>query len=130
MMVVNKNSNMKNLNFTAPLFLALAITLSSYTMEYQIFPTNMRITVISRLGNPVENAHVTIYQNREDYENEENAVAGPALTDRKGRVTFKNLEEKQYYVQVVKGDNSNYGDAEQTNKLEKGKMNKFNIVIQ
>jgi len=129
-MVVNKYSNMKNLNLKALLFLALAVSLSSYTVDYQIFPTSMRITVISRLGNPVENAQVTIYQNRDDYENEENAVAGPELTDRKGRVTFKNLEEKQYYVQVVKGDNSNYGDAEQTNKLEKGKMNKFNIVIQ
>jgi uncharacterized GH25 family protein len=90
----------------------------------------MRITVLSRLGNPVENAKVTVFENREDYENEENAIAGPAFTDAKGRVTFKNLDEKQYYVQVIKGDDSNYGDAEQTGKLDKGKLNKFNIVIQ
>ena len=84
----------------------------------------MRITVISRLGNPVENAKVTVFQNRDDYENEENAIAGPAFTDAKGRVTFKNLEEKQYFVQVIKGDANNYGDAEQTAKLIKGKVNK------
>ena len=98
--------------------------------EYQVLSTGMRITVLSRLGNVVENAKVTVYNNQEDYENEENSVAGPAFTDGKGRVTFKNLEEKQYYVQVIKGDESNYGDAEQTGKLKKGKLNKFNIVIQ
>ena len=96
----------------------------------QILPTGMRITVLSRLGNPVENAKVTVYETRDDYENEENAIAGPAFTDKKGRVTFKNLEEKQYFIQVIKGDENNYGDAEQTGKLIKGKVNKFNIVIQ
>lgn len=98
--------------------------------EMQVLSTGMRITVLSRLGNAVENAKVTVYNNSEDYENEENAVAGPAFTDAKGRVTFKNLEDKQYYLQVIKGDDSNYGDAEQTGKLKKGKLNKFNVVIQ
>ena len=120
---------MRNLRI-ATLVLVSFITLTSFTWENQLLPTSMRITVISRLGNPIENAKVTIYANRDDYENEENAVAGPSFSDAKGRVTFKNLEEKQYYVQVVKGDDSNYGDAEQTGKLKKGKMNKFNIVIQ
>lgn len=108
----------------------LMISVSSVEAEYQILPTGMRITVLSRLGNIVENAKITVYANQDDYDNEENAVAGPAFSDGKGRVTFKNLEEKQYYVQVIKGDESNYGDGEQTGKLKKGKINKFNIVIQ
>lgn len=108
----------------------LMISVTSVEAEYQILPTGMRITVLSRLGNIIENAKVTVYANQEDYENEENAVAGPAFTDGKGRVTFKNLEEKQYYIQVIKGDENNYGDGEQTGKLKKGKTNKFNIVIQ
>jgi uncharacterized GH25 family protein len=112
------------------IILALVVSGLAYSSNEQIFPTGMRITVLSRLGNPVENAKVTVYSNREDYESEENAIAGPAFTDKKGRVTFKNLEEKQYFVQVIKGDESNYGDAEQTGKLKKGKINKFNIVIQ
>jgi len=120
---------MKKLSVAAIIF-AIALTTSSFTSEYQILSTGMRITVLSRLGNPVENAKVTVFNNQEDYENEENAIAGPSFTDAKGRVTFKNLEEKQYYVQVIKGDESNYGDAEQTGKLKKGKLNKFNIVIQ
>ena len=100
-----------------PVTLALALFLSlplfSLTSRHQVISTGMRITVLSRLGNPVENA-----------------IAGPAFTDAKGRVTFKNLGEKQYFVQAIKGDANNYGDAEQTGKLLKGKLNKFNIVIQ
>ncbi len=108
----------------------ILISILQFGFTSMMLPTSMRITVISRLGNPVENASVTIYANQEDYENEENAVAGPAFTDKKGRVTFNNLETKSYYVQVVKDDNNNYGDAEQTGTLIKGKLNKFNIVIQ
>ena len=77
----------------------------------------------------VENAQVTVYGNRGDYENEENAVAGPDFTDRKGRVTFKNLDEKSYYVRAVKGEHSNYNEGEKTGVLLKGKLNKFNIII-
>ncbi len=106
------------------------VLISFSQVSAQILPTGMRITVLSRLGNPVENAKVTVFETRDDYDNEENAVAGPAFTDEKGRVTFKTLDEKEYYVQVLKGDESNYGDAEQTGKLIKGKVNKFNIVIQ
>lgn len=120
---------MKNpLIFILALFLTLP--LFSLTSRHQVISTGMRITVLSRLGNPVENAKVTVFETREDYENEENAIAGPAFTDAKGRVTFKNLGEKQYFVQAMKGDENNYGDAEQTGKLLKGKLNKFNIVIQ
>lgn len=105
-------------------------TTSFVSAELSLLPTGMRITVLSRLGNVVENAKVTVYETRDDYDNEENAIAGPSFTDAKGRVTFKNLEEKEYFVQVLKGNESNYGDAEQTGKLIKGKVNKFNIVIQ
>ena len=89
----------------------------------------MKVTVLNSLGNPVEGAKVTIYETREDYESEKNAVAGPELTDSKGRVTFKNLEEKRYFIQAVKDDMNNYGEGEQTDKLKKGKVNKFNVII-
>lgn len=120
---------MKNTLFFTFIVLSTVFTFG-FTSEFQVISTGMRITVLSRLGNPVENAKVTVYETRDDYDNEENAVAGPAFTDAKGRVTFKNLDEKQYFVQVIKGDENNYGDAEQTGKLIKGKLNKFNIVIQ
>jgi len=111
--------------------MAILVSISLFMMSaYQVMPTGVRITVLNKLGNTVENAKVTLFANEEDYEAEENAVAGPAFTDEKGRVTFKNLDEIQYYVQVVKDDASNYGEAEKTGKLEKGKINKFNIIIE
>lgn len=110
--------------------LFIIISATSVSAELQILPTGMRITVLNSVGSPVENAKVTIYKTSEDYESEENAIAGPAFTDEKGRVTFKNLEERMYFIQVIKGEENNYGEGEQSGKLKKGKINKFNIVIQ
>lgn len=120
---------MRNLISTVIVFF-IVLCATAVSAELQILPTGMRLTVLSSLGNPVENAKVTVYKTWDDYENEENSVAGPAFTDGKGRVTFKNLEEKQYYVQVIKGDKNNYGEGEKTGKLKKGKINKINIIIQ
>ena len=91
--------------------------------------TSLRITVLDELGNVVENAQVTIYGNRGDYEKSENAVAGPELTDQKGRVTFKDLDAKAYYILARKGDRSNYGGGEMTDVIAKNKLNKLNVVI-
>ena len=120
---------MRNLLSIAIIFF-IVLSTTAISAEMKLLPTGMRITVLNSLGNPVENAKVTVYEKQEDYNKEENAVAGPAFTDEKGRVTFKNLGEKKYFVQVIKGDENNYGDAEETGKLKKGKVNKFNIIIQ
>ncbi len=120
---------MKRIHSLAMVFM-LIFGMASISEANHYLPTGVRITVLSRLGNPVENAKVVLYATREDYDNEENPVAGPDFTDEKGRVTFKNLDEKKYYVQVTKGDENNYGDAEETSKLIKGRVNKFNIIIE
>jgi uncharacterized GH25 family protein len=105
------------------------VAFSAFYSPAQVFQTSLRLTVLNSLGNPVSNAKVSIFANDEDYANDENAVAGPALTDEKGRVTFKNLDEKAYYVKAVKGDMSNYNEGEQMGKLEKNKLNKVNVII-
>ena len=115
-------------------FILLFILLVAMQHNYanpavQLLSTSVKITVLNSLGNIVENAKITLYDNSEDYENEENSVAGPVFTDSKGRATIKNLEDKSYYVKVTKDDANNYGEGEQTGKLKKGKVNKFNIVI-
>ncbi|MDZ7606140.1 MAG: carboxypeptidase-like regulatory domain-containing protein [Cyclobacteriaceae bacterium] len=120
---------MRNLRIIGVLALLVSVVFVM-TSAYQVLPTGVRITVLNKMGTPVENAKVTLFANEADYENEQNAVAGPVFTDEKGRVTIKNLEEIQYYVQVVNGDESNYGEAEKTDKLEKNKINKFNIIIE
>jgi len=120
---------MRNFRIIGVITLLLSV-ICIMTSTAQVLPTGVRITVLNKMGNPVENAKVTLFANEADYENEQNAVAGPVFTDEKGRVTIKNLDEVQYYVQVVQGDASNYGEAEKTDKLEKNKINKFNIIIE
>lgn len=111
--------------------LATLVTFSAFTSSdtNQVLSTALRVTVLDNLGNVVENAKVTLYGNSGDYENSENAVAGPSFTDAKGRVTFKGLEAKAFYVEAKKGEKSNYGEAEKTSILDKGKTNKVNIII-
>lgn len=91
--------------------------------------TTLRVTVLDELGNVVPNAQVTLYGNRGDYEKSENALVGPELTDEKGRVTFKEIEAKAYFIQAKKGESSNYGGGEMTDVMSKNKMNKLNVVI-
>ncbi|BDD08760.1 hypothetical protein FUAX_11920 [Fulvitalea axinellae] len=94
-----------------------------------ILPTNLRFTVIDESGNVVKGASVTLYENEKDYLNEKNPIA-MLKTDAKGRVTFKKLSPKAYYIMAKKGDKTNEGGGEKTFKLVSGRLNKINIVIQ
>jgi len=96
----------------------------------QLFPTRMKIIILNSLGNYEDSVKVTLYQNKEDFRNSENAVSEPQYTDKKGKVIFDDLEPKSYYIDAVKGDKNNYGGAQLTPQLDKGKLNKVNIVIE
>ena len=96
----------------------------------QLLKTNLRITIQDDLGNIQEGAKVTLYANNEDYRSSENPIAGPLETDKKGRVTFKDLEEKIYFIHAEKADMNNNNLGVQTDTLEGGKLNKVAIVIQ
>ncbi len=96
----------------------------------QFLKTNLRITIQDDLGNIQEGAFVTLYDNNEDYRSSENPVAGPKETDKRGRVTFKGLEAKTYYVNASKGDMNNNMLGVQTDTLVEGKLNRTAIVIQ
>lgn len=98
--------------------------------SFQVFKTSIKITVIDELGNIAEGASVQLFGTEEDYRNETNAVTDVAVTDKKGQVKFKELESKVYFVNVKKGDKNNIGAGVQTAKLEEGKLNKVNIVIE
>jgi hypothetical protein len=82
------------------------------------------------LGNIQEGAIVTLFANNEDYRASNNPLAGPAVTDKKGRVTFKDLEEQVYFVHAAKDKLNNNGLGVQTDTLVGGKLNKIAIVIQ
>ncbi|WP_286746353.1 carboxypeptidase-like regulatory domain-containing protein [Roseivirga sp. UBA1976] len=97
--------------------------------EAQIFTTKLKITVVDELGNVVPDAKVTLYANANDYKAEKNPVQEFQLTNKKGIVTFKGLNQKQYYVKVEKGDKTNAGGGEIISDLEPKKLNKANVVI-
>ena len=99
------------------------------TNEEQLLPTKLRVTVIDGLGNFVEGAKVSIYENEEDYRISENAVA-TLVTDKKGRVTFKEVKPMAYYVEAKFEDKNNDGEGVLTGELSEGKLNKVNTVIE
>ena len=109
--------------------IALSTLSFSNEAEAQIFNTKLKITVVDELGNIVPDAKVTLYGSEADYNKEVNAVQPFQLTDSKGRVIFKKLDAKSYYVIVRKGDKDNAGGGELVSDLKKGKINKANVVI-
>jgi len=112
------------------LLFIFVISLYGFTDYNQVLNTSLKITVVDYLGNVVEGASVNLYPTDKDYRNETNPVAETQYTDKKGRVTFKKLEPTVFFVYVVKDDMNNVGGGVQTDTLEKGKINKVNIVIE
>ena len=119
---------MKTLASKALILSVIVILSSAFTVE--LLPTKLQVTVRNTLGNVEPEVRIELYETEEDYKNEENIVQEAVYTDKKGRVVFKDLEEKTYFINAVKGDMNNYGMGVQTGKLEKGKVNKVTIVIE
>ncbi|TRX56083.1 carboxypeptidase regulatory-like domain-containing protein [Fulvivirga sp. M361] len=118
-------------NMKKKLLIYLSVVMVFIAMSsFQLLKTSLKITVIDELGNIVEGASVQLYPSEEDYRNEVNAVSEVSYTDKKGQVKFKELDAKVYYVNASKGDKNNIGAGVQTDKLEEGKLNKVNIVIE
>ncbi|MEQ6167413.1 SpaA isopeptide-forming pilin-related protein [Ekhidna sp. MALMAid0563] len=97
--------------------------------EAQLLPTKLRVTVIDGLGNFVEGATVSIYETEKDYLASENAVA-TLKTDKKGRVTFKDVKPMAYFVEAKFEDMNNNGEGVKTGELSEGRINKVNTVIE
>jgi len=111
---------------------AAFITLVSISLlslaSFQLFKTNLRITVRNELGNLESGATVAVYKTKEDYEKNVNPVALDK-TDDKGIVTYEDMEPIVYYITAEKGDRNNFGAAEKTEALTPNKMNKMTIII-
>jgi hypothetical protein len=95
----------------------------------QLFKTSLTLTVRDETGNTVTDAEVQLFEKKEDYEKEVNAVF-TGKTDKKGITKFKNMKSIKYYLLVKKGDKDNSGGGEEIGKLEDGKFNKATVVIQ
>lgn len=124
---------MKKLTFALGLLVVSAFMFFQFTPkaeDSQLLKTNLRIVIQDDLGNIQEGATVTLYGSNEDYRKSENPVAESQVTDKKGRVTFKDLEPKVYHIHAEKGKMNNNNLGVQTDTLEGGKLNKVAIVIQ
>lgn len=119
---------MKNIHISGFVLISLLIVGSAFK-SYQIIKTQLHITIRNELGNTVEGATVKLYENEEDYKEEQNSVA-EGITDAKGIVKFKELKAMPYFVLAEKDELNNFGGGEQTGKLEANRINKVNIVIQ
>lgn len=112
------------------LFTVLLMTTTSFkTTDDQLLPTKLRITIIDGLGNFVEGATVSIYEKEADYLASKNPAA-TMVSDKKGRVTFKEVKPQAYFVEAKKADMNNNGEGVKTGELSEGKTNKVNIVIE
>ena len=107
----------------------LFVSTSFKPVDTQLLPTKLRVTVIDGLGNYVENASVSIYEKEADYLASKNAVA-TMKTDKKGRVTFKEVKPIAYFIEAKKDDMSNNGEGVKTGELSEGRFNKVNTVIE
>jgi hypothetical protein len=96
---------------------------------FQILKTSLNVTVLNELGNPVEGATVQLFEKEADYKEEKN-VSLEGVTDKKGIIKFKEIKAMSYYVIVRKDDKDNSEGGEQTGRLEPGRINKVNIIIQ
>lgn len=113
-----------NNTFLTLLLLATFLVVSGF----QLFKTSLRITVLNELGNIETNAKVVIFKTEEDYKKNENPVR-EGITDKKGVVTFQELEVMPYYISASNGDRNNLGGGEKTEAIEEGKLNRINVVI-
>ena len=118
---------MNKIQLTAISFFFALFCLMSQA-QAQLLPTNMMVTVLDDKGNVQVGASVKVYASEEDFEEDQNPVA-TGVTDAKGRVTFKKLEEKSYYIRAKKGEKANDDGSYQTGALAASKINKVNIII-
>lgn len=101
---------------------------SSKAMMLDIIKTKLQITILNNLGNIEKGATIQLFKTEEDYEQSINAIQ-TKVTDDKGKATFDNLEERDYYVLVEKGDMNNTDGGTKTEKLKAHRINKITIII-
>ena len=116
------------MKFAFPIQVALVLALC-VPLRGQILSTKLKVTVLNDHGNVVEKAIVNLYHTHGDYLQSKNAWM-KATSDEKGVAVFKKLSEKSYYLEVRRGDMSNDSKSVKTSVLERGKLNKVNVIIE
>jgi hypothetical protein len=90
--------------FRFGMILVVAFIISSCNPPLEDINPNMsqlKVYVYGSLGNPKNDARVSIHLTKEDAENNKNSVVSPRYTDAYGYVDFVNIEpNKQYWIRA------------------------------
>ncbi|TRX53694.1 hypothetical protein FNH22_20275 [Fulvivirga sp. M361] len=94
----------------------------------KIIPTSLTLTVTQN-GIPVNAINVVLYSSQQDWLTGQNPVASDE-TDATGEVIFnEDLSPVVYYVDVFKGDTTNWHTEVSLTELEENKLNKSEISV-
>ncbi len=94
----------------------------------QVLKTQLQVTVLDNVGNIQPNARVTLYESEADYNNSKPALPSQ-VTNKKGKTRFIGLKAIDYFVYCEKGKKNNLFHGEKTGELQKGRINKVNLII-
>lgn len=108
--------------------LIVAISMIAIVAFSQLITTQLKLTILNNLGKEEEGVRVRLYKTEADYKAEKNQI-DEHYTDKKGVVSFKNLEPIPYYINAVKENKNNYGNAEVTDSLKEKQINKVKVII-
>ncbi len=109
--------------------LLLATFLTSFSYEAATPSIVMlQVFVVDDSGNVQPNAQVKIFESEADFDAQKKPFA-TETTNKKGKAIIKGLQEKVYYVYAKKGKKDNAGGASKTEKLDKNRVNKINIIV-
>lgn len=109
---------------TTSFFVISALLLTST----QVLKTQLQVTTLDDIGNIQPNAKVTLYESEEDYNNSKPALPSQ-VTNKKGKTRFIGLKAIDYFVYCEKGKKNNLFHGEKTGILQKGRINKVNLII-
>jgi hypothetical protein len=105
----------------------IGLALTSFTI-YQSGSTRMKITVVNEQEALIAGASVEVFKTKDSYKKEVAPVKS-GITNKKGYIEFKNLEERVYYILVKKGEHNNHNGHVKTDTLSVAGKNRFKITI-
>jgi hypothetical protein len=109
----------------------VATTPSEATVVTESKQDNVRLKVVVKnsVGEPLENAQITLYKTIDDFKAGKEALRAPEATNKNGVAMFTDLSEQQYYVRVQMPADKAANGGLITDVLSSSKMNSVGVII-
>lgn len=109
----------------------VATTPSEATAVTESKQDNVRLKVVVKnsVGEPLENAQITLYKTIDDFKAGKEALRAPEATNKNGVAMFTDLSEQQYYVRVQMPADKAANGGLITDVLSSSKMNSVGVII-